>query len=282
MGDFQVKKQSKKYDAVIIGSCAGGGMATYVLANAGLKVCLLEAGSMYDPAKNSCQLNKPWDSPRRGASTKFRPFGDFDGCYWGWEIDGEPYTNNGGQKWEWWRARMLGGRTNHWGRISLRFGPKDFKRKSIDGLGDDWPIGYEDIKPYYDKIDQMIGVFGTNEGLPNDPDGFFLPPPKPRLHELFIKNAATAAGVRVIPGRLSMLTKKINEERGVCVYCGQCNRACQFYADFSSSSVLVMPAIATGNIDVVANAMAREILTNKEGKATGVSYVNKDDMNEYQ
>ena len=84
-------------------------------------------------------------------------------------------------KWEWWRARMLGGRTNHWGRISLRFGPKDFKRKSIDGLGDDWPIGYEDVKPYYDKIDKLLGVFGTNEGLENDPDGFFLPPPKPRL-----------------------------------------------------------------------------------------------------
>ena len=71
----------------------------------------------------------------------------------------------------------------------LRFGPKDFKRKSIDGLGDDWPIGYEDVKPYYDKIDKLIGVFGTNEGLENDPDGIFLPPPKPRLHELFIKKA---------------------------------------------------------------------------------------------
>ena len=109
--------------------------------------------------------------------------------YWGWEIDGEPYTQAPGSNWEWWRARMVGGRTNHWGRISLRFGPLDFKRKSYDGLGDDWPIGYEDIKPYYDKIDKLIGVFGTNEGLYNDPDGFFLPPPKPRLHELMIKRS---------------------------------------------------------------------------------------------
>ena len=90
MGDFQIKKQSKKYDAIIVGSGAGGGMATYVLANAGLKVCLIEAGPMYDPTKDSNQLKNPWESPRRGASTKFRPFGDFDGCYWGWEIDGEP------------------------------------------------------------------------------------------------------------------------------------------------------------------------------------------------
>jgi hypothetical protein len=90
MGDLQIKKQAKKYDAVIVGSGAGGGMAAYVLSKAGLKVCLLEAGVDYDPAKDSAQLKNPWESPRRGASTKFRPFGDFDGCYWGWEIDGEP------------------------------------------------------------------------------------------------------------------------------------------------------------------------------------------------
>ena len=282
MGDLQIKKQAKKYDAVIVGSGAGGGMAAYILSQAGLKVCLIEAGPMYDPAKNVTQLKKPWDSPRRGASTKFRPFGDFDACYWGWDIDGEPYTHKDNTKWEWFRARMLGGRTNHWGRISLRFGPKDFKRKSIDGLGDDWPIGYEDIKPYYDRVDKLIGVFGTNEGLENDPDGFFLPPPKPRLHELFLKKAATTAGVRVIPSRLSILTQKINDQRGSCFFCSQCGRGCQVYADFSSSSVLIKPAIATGNVDVIPNAMAREVLTNSEGLATGVSYVNKDDMMEYQ
>ena len=282
MGDFQVKVQPKKYDAIIIGSGAGGGMAAYVLANAGLKVCLLEAGPDYSPATDSKQLQNAWDSPRRGASTKFRPFGDMDGCYRGWEIDGEPYTNAKGSNWEWWRARMVGGRTNHWGRISLRFGPKDFKRRSIDGLGDDWPITYDDVKPYYDKIDKLLGVFGTNEGLVDDPDGFFLPPPKPRLHELMIKKAATGIGIPVIPSRLSILTKKINDTRGQCFFCQQCNRSCKIYADFSSSSALVMPAVNTGNVDLVVNAMAREVLTNKEGLATGVSYVNKEDMQEYQ
>ena len=282
MGGLQIKKQSKQYDAVIVGSGAGGGMATYVLAKAGLKVCLIEAGPMYDPAKNVTQLKNPWESPRRGASTKFRPFGDFDACYWGWEIDGEPFTLKDDTKWDWWRARMLGGRTNHWGRISLRFGPKDFKRKSLDGLGDDWPISYDDIKPYYDKVDRLIGIFGSMEGLENEPDGIFLPPPKPRLHELMIKKGATTAGVTVIPSRLSILTKKINDERGSCFYCSQCSRGCTVYADFSSSSVLVKPAIATGNVDVIPNAMAREVLVNKEGLATGVSYINKDDMMEYQ
>jgi choline dehydrogenase-like flavoprotein len=285
MGEFQVKKQTKKYDVVIVGSGAGGGMSAYMLANAGLKICLIEAGPMYDPQKNVTQLKNPWDSPRRGAGTHYRPFGDFDACYGGWDIDGEPYTKAEGTDWAWWRARMLGGRTNHWGRISLRFGPRDFKRKDHDGLGDNWPISYDDIKPYYDKVDQLIGVFGTNEGLENDPDGYFLPPPKPRLHELFIKDAATKSGVRVIPGRLSMLTQKIKSttERGACFFCGQCNRNCSIAkADFSSTNVLIYPALKTGNIDVVPNAMAREVLTDNEGLATGVSYISKDDKMEYQ
>lgn len=281
MPGFQIKKTQKSYDVCIVGSGAGGGMAAYVLANAGVKVVLLEAGPLYDPAKNVTQLKWPWESPRRGASTSLRQFGDFDAAYGGWEIEGEPYTHKDDTKFDWFRSRMVGGRTNHWGRISLRFGPKDFKRKSIDGLGDDWPIGYEDVAPFYDKVDKLIGVFGSTENLSNDPDSIFLPPPKPRLHELFIKDAGKALNIPVIPARLSILTKPVNNERGSCFYCHQCNRGCTVYADFSSSSVLVKPAIATGNVDIIPNAMAREVLTNDEGKATGVSFVNKDDMQEY-
>lgn len=284
MPDLQIKKSSKQYDVCIVGSGAGGGMAAYVLTQAGLKVLVLEAGPWYDPAKNVTQLKWPFDSPRRGASTQFRPFGDFDAAYGGWEIEGEPYTqvNSPGSKFDWFRSRMLGGRTNHWGRISLRFGPKDFKGKSNDGLGEDWPISYDDIAPYYDKVDDLIGVFGTKEGLPNDPDSKFLPPPKPRLHELLIKQAATSAGVTVIPSRLSILTKKINDDRGSCFFCAQCSRGCTVYGDFSASSCLIKPAVKTDNLEVVNNAMVREVLTNASGLATGVSYVSKDDMQEYQ
>lgn len=284
MPDLQIKKSSKQYDVCIVGSGAGGGMAAYVLTQAGLKVLVLEAGPWYDPAKNVTQLKWPSESPRRGAPTQFRPFGDFDAAYGGWEIEGEPYTqvNSPGSKFDWFRSRMLGGRTNHWGRISLRFGPKDFKGRSHDGLGEDWPISYDDIAPYYDRVDDLIGVFGTKEGLPNDPDSKFLPPPKPRLHELIIKKAAAEAGVTVIPSRLSILTKKINDERGACFFCAQCGRGCTVYGDFSSSSCLIKPAVKTNNLEVINNAMVREVLTNSGGMATGVSYVSKDDMQEYE
>lgn len=283
MTDFQIKEQPKVFDAIIVGSGAGGGMAAYMLAKAGAKVCLLEAGGYFDPAdpKYITQLKNPWESPRRGASTT-RPFGDFDAAWGGWQIDGEPYSAKTGTEFHWFRSRMLGGRTNHWGRISLRFGPDDFRRGSISGVGDDWPIGYEDMKPFYDRVDKLIGVFGTNGlGMPNEPDGFFLPPPKPRLHELMLTKAGNQIGIPIVPSRLSMLTKKINDERGTCFYCHQCGRGCQVYADFSSSSVLVIPALKTGNVTLINNAMAREIQTDpKTGLCTGVSYVDKVTMEE--
>jgi choline dehydrogenase-like flavoprotein len=281
---MQIIESSKIYDAIIVGSGAGGGMATKVLSEAGLDIAVLEAGPHFDPANpdQQTQMKWPWESPRRGANTQ-RAFGDFDALYGGWDIPGEPYTRKDGTKFDWFRSRMLGGRTNHWGRISLRFSERDFKHKDIDGLGDNWPIGYKDVKPYYDKVDKLIGLFGSKENLPNEPDGFFLPPPKPRLHELFYIKGARKSNIPVIPSRMSMLTKKINPERGVCFYCGQCNRSCSVYADFSAGSCLIFPAQKNGGqIDLFTNAMVREVLTNSEGKATGVSYINKTDRKEYR
>ncbi|WP_128758485.1 GMC family oxidoreductase [Leeuwenhoekiella aequorea] len=281
---MQIKESSKMYDVIIVGSGAGGGMATKVLADAGLKIAVVEAGPYFDPAapEQRTQLKWPYESPRRGASNR-RPFGDFDSAYGGWDIEGEPYTQKDDTRFDWFRSRMLGGRTNHWGRISLRFGERDFKHKSYDGHGDDWPIGYEDVKPYYDKVDKLIGVFGSKENFENEPNGFFLPPPKPRLHELFYIKGARKSNIPVIPSRMSMLTKKINDDRGICFYCGQCSRACSVYADFSSGTCLIFPAQKNGGqIDLFTNAMVREVTTNTEGKATGVSYINKEDRKEYK
>ena len=281
---MQIIESPQEYDIIIVGSGAGGGMATKILAESGLKVAVVEAGPYFDPknVEHQTQMKWPWESPRRGAGS-VRPFGDFDSAYGGWEIEGEPYTHEEGSQFDWFRSRMLGGRTNHWGRISLRFGPKDFKRRSIDGLGADWPIGYEDLKPYYDKVDKLIGVFGSKENMENEPDGFFLPPPKPRLHELYYIKGAGKLNIPVIPSRMSILTKRINNERGVCFYCRQCSRGCMAYADFSSGTCLIFPAQKSGGqIELFVNAMVREVTTNDEGKATGVSYINKDDRKEYK
>jgi choline dehydrogenase-like flavoprotein len=169
---------------------------------------------------------------------------------------------------------MLGGRTNHWGRISLRFGPDDFRHRSLDGLGDDWPIGYDDVAPYYDAVDRLIGVFGSREGLPNHPDGEFLPAPRPRCYELLIKRACDTLGVKCIPSRLSILTQSVGG-RAPCHYCGQCSRGCKTNSNFSSPGVLIDPALRTGHLVLRTNAMAREITTDASGRATGVAYIDK-------
>ncbi|MCI0432745.1 MAG: GMC family oxidoreductase [Gemmatimonadetes bacterium] len=270
---FQPRRQ-ETYDICIVGSGAGGGMAAHVLTRAGARVCMLEAGPWWDNTRDSVMLQWPYESPRRGASTPARHFGEFDAGLGGWSLEGEPYTTAPGERFRWFRCRMLGGRTNHWGRISLRFGPDDFRRGDLDGLSPNWPITYEDLKPWYDHVDRLIGVFGSVENLPNEPDGVFLPPPRPRCHELWVKQACDRLGITCIPSRLSILTRPLNG-RAACHYCGQCNRGCVTNSNFTSPNVLIIPAQETGRLEIRTAAMAREVTIAPDGRVTGVAYIDK-------
>jgi choline dehydrogenase-like flavoprotein len=278
----QVQATPKTYDVVIVGSGAGGGVAAQVLAKAGAKTCVLEAGDWFDCTKNSKMFGWPYQVPHRGAGTKEKPWGAFDATtVGGWQVPGEPYTNAPGSDWMWWRARMLGGRTNHYGRISLRMGPYDFKPYSRDGKGFDWPITYEELAPYYDKAEQLIGVFGSIENLENTPDGKFQPPPAPRGYERLIKIASDKLKIPCIPSRLAILTQPLNG-RPACHYCAQCGRSCGVNANFNSPGVHLFPAMKTGNLEIRTSAMVREVLVGGDGLATGVSYVDKKTRNEVQ
>src|SRR5271156_5459828 len=196
----------KNYDVIVVGSGAAGGQSAYTLSMDGAKVLMLEAGRKYSPETETPMFQTPELAPLGGVGTPQKPFGFYDATVdGGWEVPGEPYvraSQDDAGRFEWWRARMLGGRTNHWGRISLRNGPYDFKPHARDGLGFDWPISYQDVEPYYTKVEQLIGVYGSNEGFentPDSPDGVLLPPPKGRACELLTQKHAKTIGVPGIP-----------------------------------------------------------------------------------
>src|SRR6058998_3052095 len=274
----QVVRSPKPYDVCIIGSGAGGGTAAKILTEGGLNVVMLEAGPPLNPERDYKEHLWPYDLPHRGIGVggKLRREinDEFTAPNGAWEIDGEPYTSAPGSRFRWFRSRIVGGRTNHWGRIALRFAPVDFKARSSDGMGDDWPISYDDLAPYYDKVESYIGVFGTKENVSSAPDGVFLSPPKPRCTELMVKKACDKLNIICIPSRLAILTRSVNG-RLPCHYCGQCGRGCITASNFSSSQVLLPPAMKTGKLTLITGAMAREIIVNKEGKAEGVSYIDK-------
>src|SRR5271167_88987 len=165
----QLAPKAKVYDVCIIGSGAGGGTAAKVLTEGGLSVVMLEAGPLLNPRKDYKEHVWPYALPHRGADIGGRARHELNGEFLApngfWEIEGEPYTTAPGSNFRWFRSRIEGGRTNHYGRISLRASAADLKARSRDGLGDDWPITYEELSPYYDKVEEFIGVFGTKENL---------------------------------------------------------------------------------------------------------------------
>jgi choline dehydrogenase-like flavoprotein len=293
------------YDVIVVGSGAGGGQTAYTLTMEGARVLMLEAGRRYDPASETPMLQNNAEAPLRGAGTPEKPFGFWDATIdGGWNVPGEPYTSastDPARQFQWWRARMLGGRTNHWGRISLRNGAYDFKPHTRDGLGFDWPMDYADLAPYYDKVEMLIGVYGGEDDLentPRSPNGVLLPPPKPRVSDLLIQQRAAKVGVPVIPMHRAVMTTRLDhlrlpkllhpgnaraqailaadmQKRSACIWATPCGRGCSIRANYQSTTVHLPPALDTGNLDIVTDAMVREVTRRKDGKAEGVVYIDR-------
>lgn len=277
---------NKIYDAVIVGSGATGGWAAKELCEAGLEVCMLEAGRQLNPATDFTEHKLPFDFKHRnrGNIAKFRKSHPIQHRTYSFEegtahmyVDERenPWTTPKKRPFWWIRGRHVGGRTIMWGRQSYRLSDYDFKAASHDGYGDDWPIEYADLKPYYDKVDEFIGVSGANEGLEQLPDGKFLPPMAYTCAEHDFKRVADKMGRRVIMGRCAVLTKD-HGGRPACHYCGPCHRGCRTRSYFSSPSSTLPAAAATGRFTLVTNAVVRHVVTNGEGKAEGVFYYDRE------
>ncbi len=281
-------QQKRVYDAVIVGSGAAGGIAAHVLVNRGLNVILLEIGSRWDPTKDYITTHKwPYEMPFRG----FGKPGQYDGL---WKINAytdhlyvnprvDKYALAPGTGFHWTRIHAVGGRTNTWGRVSLRFSEADFKPKSMqDGYGDDWPIEYKDLAPYYDRVETLMGVYGTREGLAVLPDGIYMPPPPMRCGELRLKAGCKKLNIPAIPNRVAVLTKNYNG-RAACHYCGECDRGCDTSSRFSTLDAIIPSLLSKPNFTLRTQAAAHRVLVDTNtGKASGISFIDTQTRQEHE
>jgi choline dehydrogenase-like flavoprotein len=272
------------YDVVIIGSGAGGGTVAHVLTAKGVRCALLEAGPMIDPKRDFKEHQWPNAYAHRGVGERaeaYFPGGGFGGRgfsfnanFGGNQLDGEPYSLGDGTQFLWWRSRVVGGRTLHYARNTYRYADYDFKPYDRDGLSPNWPISYDDIAPYYDQLEAFIGVSGSRERIRSAPDGIFQDPPPAKVHEVLLQRACGQLNIPCIPNRLAIITRALNG-RPACHYCGQCPRGCGTASNYDSLQVQIVPALKTGRLKLFDMAMAREVVTDGNGRATGVIYVDK-------
>lgn len=264
---------SKQADVIIIGSGAAGGIVARTLCEKGIKVLMLDAGRKIERSEFKTH-HWSYQMPRRGFGLPGRPFADEYSENIFLDPAEQPYSTPPDKPFELVRVWNVGGKTLVWGRVALRLSDYDFKAASRDGYGEDWPISYADLKPYYDRVDRLIGVCGTKENLEILPDGIFMPPPKPRCGERLLQKAGNKLGIKVIPIRRAVLTRPY-DGRPPCHYCGECGRGCDVGAFFDSRSVMVERAEATGNLTLLTNAVASEVLVDDRGLARGVRYFDR-------
>src|SRR5215813_3621680 len=274
------------HEVLVVGSGASGGWVAKELTERGVTVAMLEAGPPRIPTRDFTEHIWPYQLKFRGFGNRQRLLQDQPIqrlCYACDEFSHQffvddhenPYTFPLDKPFMWIRGRQVGGRTFCWARESYRFSDNEFKAASRDGYGEDWPISYKDLEPYYDRVESYIGVSGSHEGLPQMPDGRFLPPMNLSCGALKAKDVIERKfGWRVMPDRVANLTVD-HRGRPACHYCDQCQRGCHTASYFNSPSVTLPAAARTGRLTLVSDAVVSHVMMGDNGKARGVYYVDR-------
>lgn len=283
---YRLSSSQTKFDALVVGSGASGGWVAKELTEQGLRVLMLEAGPPRVPTRDFTEHLWPYQLRHRGFGDKKKLLEDQPVqrlCYACDEYSHQffvndhenPYTFPEDKPFMYIRGRQVGGRTFCWARVSYRLSDFEFKAASRDGYGQDWPISYRDLEPYYDKVESFIGVSGSYEKLPQLPDGKFLPAMALSCGEMLAKGVIEKKfGWRMIPDRTANLTAPLNG-RPVCHYCDQCQRGCYTASYFNSPSVTLPAAARTGRFTLVSDAVVSHLLMDEQGKAAGVAYIDR-------
>ena len=264
---MQIQPSPQIHDVLVIGSGASGAMAAWNLTRKGINVTMLDAGRKFERREFWTHV-KPWEWQQRLDAGQKPPAIVLDPAE-------QPYITPLGQNFALTRVWGRGGKTNIWGRVALRYGDLDFAGPERDGWEIPWPIRYKDIAPYYDQVDQLIGVCGGDddqEALPGS--RYFLPPPPLRCGEHIMKRAARSVGIDVVPIRRAVLTREHNGH-AKCHFCGACGNGCDVGAFFNASDYLIEPALKTGKLNVLSNAVVARILVDDRGLANGVQYFDR-------
>jgi choline dehydrogenase-like flavoprotein len=281
-----VQKTQQDFDVLVVGSGASGGWAAKRMSEAGLRVALVDAGRPLTDA-NYTEHKPAYELRYRGHAPeivrKTRPIQR--DCYacteynYDWFANDleEPYSTAPGKPFSWQgRMRVTGGRTNVWGRQSYRLSQQDLKGYSFDGQGADWPLEYTDLVPYYEIVEDYVGISGMVENVPELPDSKFLPPMALTCAEQKVRDSIKQKLGRTLTiGRVANLTKPIHG-RAACHYCGPCERGCITHSYFNSAFTTVADALKSGRCTHIPNAMVYQVLMDPTThRAKGLMYVDR-------
>ncbi len=285
---------AEDFDVIVVGSGMSGGYAAKEFCEKGMKTLVLERGKMTEHSVDYVGENKnPWDMKHRDQvdpKLADEEYAVQQTCYAfrestrGFFINDKenPYSVEDGKTFAWLRGDQVGGKSLMWARQSYRWSEMDFSANKADGHGTDWPIRYADVAPWYDKVEQFVGISGSAEGLPQLPDSIFQPAMELTCVEKDAKAKIEAAfpGRNLIPGRAAHLTKPTDEQtslgRGTCQFRNQCERGCSFGGYYSSVSGSLPAAKRTGNMTLLSDMLVERVLYDDQtGKATGVRTINR-------